>query len=60
MLLVLRLFLFRIAAQKPTNHNTDQKHHKNQYRSWNKKSPEEKVDVYDRNILKYEKDGQRS
>jgi hypothetical protein len=56
----LTLFLFRAAAQEPANHNTDQKHHKNQNRSRNKKSPEEKIDIYDRYILKYEKNGQRS
>ena len=53
------LISFGAAAQEPADNDTDQKHHKNQNRSRNKKSPEEKVDVYDRNILEYEKDGQR-
>ncbi len=52
-------FAFGAAAQQPANNNTDQKHQKNQHRAGNKKSPEEKADVYDRNILKDEKDGQR-
>ena len=51
-------FAFGAAAQQPANYNTDQKHQKNQHWAWNKKSPEEKADVYDRNILKDEKDGQ--
>ena len=52
-------FAFGAATQEPANNDTDQKHQKNQHRAWNKKSPEEKVDVYDRNVLKDEKDGQR-
>jgi hypothetical protein len=52
-------FAFGAAAQEPANNNTDQKHQKNQHRAGNKKSPEEKADVYDRNVLKDKKDGQR-
>jgi len=53
-------FAFGTAAQEPANGHADQKHHENQYRPWNKKGPEKEGDVYDGNILKYEKDGQRS